>query len=196
MQKPRIEAIDNFFPEDISDWVSEYVHNAHYTYGETDDSSLDPRPPTGVVHDIFNVENEGEDKFTHKNEDAKLMWECFHKGISVKYPKLFDDYMCYRLYINCFAPRELANFHQDCCENSDQITFLFYPKHMLREYDIAQGGWTEFYVDRKTIGVPPYFNSLVKFDANLLHRATPFKSYHRFTVAFKVVSKKEYEADD
>ena len=200
MKKPSIEQIDNFFPRDIAEFVAQYAGDAAYTYGERDNSPedvLDVRDPTGLVHELYNLEHP--DLFNRdigkkgSPEDAKLVYECFIKGIGNKYPGFLDEYKVYRLYVNCFAPRELANFHQDCYEDADQYTFLYYPLHPLFEYDIVEGGCTEFYVDRKVIGTPPFPNSIVRFKSQLLHRATPFRSHHRFAYAIKFACNAEVD---
>lgn len=189
MTKPTIQAIDNFLPEEAAEYVSKFCESAHYRYGEYDDmNEQDPADPTGLVHDVFTIEKPGFD-----SKDDENLYNLFVEYIEKKYPNYWDTYGIYRMYVNCFAPREYAYFHQDCCEDSDQYTFLYYPRHSMWEYDVAEGGWTEFYMenDKKIIGVPPYFNSMSMFTARLVHRATPFKSHHRFTVAIKTVLKEE-----
>ncbi len=60
-------------------------------------------------------------------------------------------------------------------------------KTWLRKYKTKFSNTTipEFYLDDKIIGLPPVPNTLVKFTSWVLHRATPLKSEHRFTYAFK-----------
>ena len=41
------------------------------------------------------------------------------------------------------------------------------------------------------MGVIPTPNSMSMFTSTLSHRATPFKSHHRFSVAIKTVDKRE-----
>ena len=86
------------------------------------------------------------------------------------------------MYINCFAPREQAYFHTD----SGVWTILYYPIHNF-DCDKNQGGCTELFVDEQFIGIPPYYNSIVRFSAPMEHRATPFKDHHRFTIALKCI---------
>ena len=92
------------------------------------------------------------------------------------------------MYVNIFAPKETAYFHKDSVGDSDQWTFLYYPIHNF-DCDKNQGGCTEFFVDEQIIGIPPYYNSMVRFSAPMEHRATPFKDYHRFTIALKCIEK-------
>ena len=97
------------------------------------------------------------------------------------------DCNIYRAYINCFAPREIANFHQDCADGYDAVTFIFYGNELYT--GLNEGGATEFYLDDKIIAIPPVPNTILKFTAWVWHRATPLKSDHRFTYAFKYCRK-------
>ena len=36
--KPSIQQADNFFPDNIAIEIAEFVHNAQYRYGETDNT--------------------------------------------------------------------------------------------------------------------------------------------------------------
>ena len=83
------------------------------------------------------------------------------------------------MYINCFAPSERPYFHTD---GSDGITMLYYPQE---KWEPDDGGETQFYVDGEIRGIVPQPNRLVYFDASILHRATSFRSVHRFTIAIK-----------
>ena len=89
-------------------------------------------------------------------------------------------YNLYRMYINCFAPREIAYFHTDGDEGD--LTFLYYPN---MEWKLDDGGETQIYETDMFTGVPPIPNRIVMFDASLLHRATSFRDRHRFTIAIK-----------
>lgn len=189
MSKPTIQAIDNFFPEEISRWVTWFCEEySRYRYGEYDDRDGDPADPTGLVHDVFNIE-----KPEFASDKDEQLYSTFKTYIEKHYPGFFNKYIIYRVYVNCFAPRENAYFHNDCCEESDQMTFIYYPKSSLWEYAIAEGGWTEFFFEdeKKIMGVVPYPNSISMFTSRLLHRATPFKSHHRFSIAVKTINKDE-----
>lgn len=193
MTKPTIQQIDNFFDKDDEEFVTWYCEeHARYRYGEFDDQrDDDPADPTGVVHDVFSIEEDDEDDDLCPNDTR--MVEIFTRKIEEHYPGFFDKYVIYRMYINCFAPREYAYFHTDCSETSDQITYIYYPNPSLWEYDITEGGWTEFHFEeeQKIMGVIPTPNSMSMFTSTLSHRATPFKSHHRFSVAIKTVDKRE-----
>ena len=82
------------------------------------------------------------------------------------------------MYVNCFAPSETPYFHTD----GKGITFLYYPN---LEWNLQDGGETQFYVDGNILGVPPLPNRLVMFDGEIVHRATSFRDRYRFTVAIK-----------
>ena len=62
------------------------------------------------------------------------------------------------------------------------ITFLYYPNW---EWELQEGGETQFYIDGNILGVPPVPNRLVVFDGMIQHRATSFRNKHRFTIAIK-----------
>ena len=166
--KPSIFSIDKALsPEDFRE-VSEYAYDAEYCYGEQDDAS---HKPTGLICEL-DPENESDDAIVG----------IFEGLIYGKYPEI-EEYKLYRAYINCFAPREIANFHKDCGDGDDQITFIFYANKNYA--GLNEGGCTEFSLDDKIIGVPPVPNTLLKFTSWILHRATPLNSDHRFTYALK-----------
>ena len=172
----RIEQIDDFFPDDIANLVAEYIfYRAKYRYGEADSPGT---PPVGLVADLFHMDKGA------VGENEKIIYNHFIKYINEKYPGFWDTYTLCSLYINCFAPREQAYFHTD----SGVWTILYYPIHNF-DCDKNQGGCTELFVDEQIIGIPPYYNSMVRFSAPMEHRATPFKDYHRFTIALKCIEK-------
>ena len=186
MDKPSIQQIENFFPDDVASKVAEFATDyASYRYGETDDGET---PPTGLVCDLFHWDRK--DEMTSAPNHVKLIYNYFIKYIHENYVGFWNDYQIYRLYINVFAPTEMPYFHTDSEGESDQWTFLYYPKHDF-EYDMNQGGCTEFALDHKIIGVPPVENSLCRFNSYVKHRATPFRDHHRFTYAVKCVNKNE-----
>lgn len=188
MDKPSIEHIENFFPDDIASKVAEFAkYGAYYYYGETDNTEA---PPAGMVSTLFDLKNK--DLFTCAPNPVKLIYKFFIKHIHEKYTGFWNDYQIYRLYINVFSPREFSYFHTDSGNDSDQWTFIYYPT-LDFDYDINQGGCTEFYLDNKIIGVPPIPNSICRFSSYVKHRATSFKDYHRFSFAIKCVNKSELE---
>ncbi len=49
------------------------------------------------------------------------------------------------------------------------------------------GGETQFLIDDEIRGILPFPNRLVYFDANILHKATSYRTGHRFTLALKYI---------
>ena len=85
----------------------------------------------------------------------------------------------YRMYINHFAPSEGADFHND----GEGYTFLYYPH--TEEYELDEGGETQFLLDGNIFGIRAVPNRMAVFDGQIPHRATPFRTQHRFTIAIK-----------
>ena len=100
------------------------------------------------------------------------------------------------MHVNLFVPKEVPYFHTDSEEEGD-LTFLYYPNDNWHFNDL---GSTEFFVNDQVIGVPPIPNRLIYFDSQLKHRATTFRSDHRFNVIIKYKSienlEKLYETGD
>jgi Rps23 Pro-64 3,4-dihydroxylase Tpa1-like proline 4-hydroxylase len=153
-----IEIVDRFLSREEFDYVLDYCESAAYTYGEVDSYGL---PPTGMVHQISEVED-------------------IYKLFQSKTQKLVSDIQLYRMYINCFAPSENPYFHTD--GDPGDVTFLYYP---MRQWELNDGGETQFLMNNEIYGVTPVPNRMVYFDASILHRATAFRNKHRFTVAIK-----------
>ena len=155
-----MEVINNFLDIDDAKSVFKYCFTTSYTYGETDDGTT---PPTGMIHNI------NSDESIYNLLESKIRDVCdLVKGMDL-----------YRMYINCFAPSENPYFHVD----GDGLTFLYYiTNHVWGPND---GGETQFLIDNEIKGVLPISNRLVGFDGNILHRATPFRDKHRFTLAAK-----------
>lgn len=86
-----------------------------------------------------------------------------------------------KVTINCFAPSENPYFHIDADEGN---TAIYYPHDF---YDENEGGETQLVGtnDDFIYGIKPRPNRLVIFDSNIRHRATPFRTKHRFTIAIK-----------
>jgi Rps23 Pro-64 3,4-dihydroxylase Tpa1-like proline 4-hydroxylase len=106
-----------------------------------------------------------------------------YKIFSDKIDRTFQEVQgmsIFRMYVNCFAPSEWSFYHTDTDDYS--ITFLYY---LNNSWDINEGGETHFYINDKITAIPPVPNRLVYFDGRLLHKATPFRTRHRFSVAVK-----------
>ena len=96
------------------------------------------------------------------------------------FPNKMNDLPLYRAYINHFNPGEKPNFHVD----GNGYTSLFYINQ--ETYNLDEGGCTEILThDDYLISVLPIQNTLVTFEAQLMHRATSFKNFPRFTLALK-----------
>lgn len=161
--------IKDFFDEHSCEYVKNYCIKAPYFYGEKDSSK---GLPTGMTHDI------------RPSEISRVVIS----GLNRHFPDLMSKYTVHRMYINCFAPRELANFHTDCKDYENDITLIYYPNFT---YDVNEGGFTEIISEDKVVGIIPYPNSMLKFNGKMLHRASPFKNYHRFTLVTKLIKNEE-----
>lgn len=150
---------DNFLAQNEYESVLDYCVNTEYSFGESDDKNL---PPTGMVRNIEKVE---------------MIYDLFSQRLEEKCSFL-KKMKLYRMYVNCFAPGENPYFHID----GEGLTFLYY---VNSDWNVQEGGETQFYVDDNVYGVSPIPNRLVMFNGMILHRATSFRSQHRFTVAIK-----------
>jgi|TARA_B100000035_G_scaffold315241_1_gene334654 hypothetical protein len=162
MTNELVRVSDNYFTNRQHRFILDYCENCSYTYGEVDNSDT---PPTGLIHNIPETEE---------------IYPMIEKRISESMGVDVKKYNLYRMYINCFAPREIAYFHTDGDEGD--LTFLYYPN---MEWKLDDGGETQIYETDMFTGVPPIPNRMVMFDASLLHRATSFRDRHRFTIAIK-----------
>ena len=162
MTNELVRVSDNYFTNRQHRFILTYCENCSYTYGEVDNSDT---PPTGLIHNIPETEE---------------IYPMIEKRISESMGVDAKKYNLYRMYINCFAPREIAYFHTDGDEGD--LTFLYYPN---MEWKLDDGGETQIYETDMFTGVPPIPNRMVMFDASLLHRATSFRDRHRFTIAIK-----------
>ena len=113
--------------------------------------------PTGVVH-ILELDSEIVSYFPSKIENLSL----------------------HRAYINLFNAGETPNFHVD----GKGLTSLFYVN--AEKYNLDEGGCTEIVTSNQALtSILPIQNTLVTFDAQLVHRATSFRTLPRFTIALK-----------
>jgi hypothetical protein len=150
---------DSFLEDREFKIVHDYCLNASYRYGESDNGD---GIVTGMVHEIPETE------FVYKLFRKKLMDKC----------PFLSKMKLYRTYVNCFSPNENPYFHTD----GEGITFLYYVND---QWDIQDGGETQFYVDGNIYGITPVPNRLVMFHGMIPHRATSFRYGHRFTIAIK-----------
>jgi hypothetical protein len=155
-----IKLIDNFFEEKIHYDIWDYCNSVSYRLGEKD---RDNTSPIGGVFEIRKDNN---------------LFSFLDKSLKYRFNEL-RDLDCYRSYINFFSPNENPYFHYD---NDKGYTCLFYPN---LNYELDEGGETQFLVDSKIEGILPIPNRMVLFDANLHHKATSYRTKHRFTIAIK-----------
>lgn len=183
-----IDIIDNFLSDEEFNFVINYCLDAPYFYGEADNQDT---PVTGMVHNVW---YDGMDEELHLPEEiipigamgtdaiyTKRFYDIFTSKINEKYAECDKKYIT-RLYVNCFSPNDNPYFHTDDAEGVNSKTFLFYP---TPGYNINDGGETQFEIDGALYGVSAIPNRLVSFPAQVLHRATSFRSRYRFTVAIK-----------
>jgi len=184
MHKPKItEYLDGdikiydevFGPPELNELVTE-VASWNYFYGEVDDVDL---PPTGMSTGDYLGTKTFNSLWTFLEEHVPHV----HKAVLK------------RSHANIFAPREFANYHIDD-EGDDAWTFMFYANN---SWDINQGGETKFITNLKhegttdgreypeIIAIPPIPGRMIIFKSNILHTATPFKDFHRFTPTIKFV---------
>ena len=152
---------DNFLEKKEHKIIEEYCLTASYTYGEVD---MTDSVPTGMIHEI------PESEFVYKLLRKKILEKCEFVG----------SMNLYRMYINCFSPSENPYYHTDGEE--DHLTFLYYPNN---EWQLNDGGETQFFIDGDIYGVAPIPNRIVMFNGSLMHRATSFRDRYRFTIAIK-----------
>ena len=155
-----IELIEKYLPQHSHNEVWNYCLNARYKVGERDNQNT---PSTGIVHEI--------------SLDSYI---CNILNSSLKKNSLLESKSIYRCYINCFSPNEDPYWHID----GEGITCLYYPN--LEYSNLNEGGETQFLLKNNDIrGVLPRPNRMVLFDGMIQHRATSFRTQHRYTIALK-----------
>ena len=152
-----IEVFDNFLSENDHKDVVRYCQTAPYSYGEVDNPG---GKPTGMIHSV---------------EEDCWIYELFRS----KTDKIVTDHPFDRIYVNCFAPGEVPQFHTDGARG---YTFLYYAN---KKWNMKMHGETQLLIDKEIRGILPYPNRMIQFDASITHRATSFTNMHRFTLAVK-----------
>jgi Rps23 Pro-64 3,4-dihydroxylase Tpa1-like proline 4-hydroxylase len=180
-----IRAIDNFFSDDVFNYISDYCRKATYLYGEVDDNDESVGRYTdeyviGMIHQIFPIHFHEENN-PNVNLRKKIL-DLIHRECLSQF-RILNQFKLERMYINCFTPGENPYFHVDRPEEVSQAyTCLYYAN---QKWDLNEGGETQFYADNTIYGVPPVPNRMIIFDGDIQHRATSFRNYHRFTIALK-----------
>jgi hypothetical protein len=170
MQKPKItEYLDGdikvydevFTPPELNELVTE-VASWSYLYGEVDDVDL---PPTGMSTGDYTG-----------TKTFNSLWQFLEEYVPVVH-------------------KSVLNYHVDD-ESDNAWTFMFYANN---SWDINQGGETKFITNLRheynttgteypeIIAIPPIPGRMIIFKSNILHTATPFKDFHRFTPTIKFV---------
>ena len=153
-----LEIYDNIMSlADNDKLYHEILYNRNFKYGEMDKLT---DPPRGLVMGL----------------EGPLL-DIFHSFV-VAQNNSFNFRKIQRAYVNLFLPNENPFFHED----GDVFTNLFY---LNPQYDIDEGGETQFFIDDKIIGIQSKPSRLVVFDGRILHRATSFRTKPRITVALK-----------
>jgi len=155
-----VQTCDNFFSKQDHQTILDYCLDCDYSYGETDNNT---HRPTGMVHNIA---------------EQSEIYQLIQTKIEQSIPAI-SQMKLYRMYVNCFAPSENPYFHTD---GETGITLLYYPQ---TDWNLDDGGETQFYIENNIYGITPVCNRMVMFDAAVKHRATTFRDRHRFTVAIK-----------
>lgn len=86
-----------------------------------------------------------------------------------------------RSYINLFEPNENPYYHSD---GKGVTTFLYYAVD-FNEYNFDFGGETLFINNPLIQGIVPKKHRLVIFTNEVIHKATPFRNFNRYTIVFK-----------
>jgi len=166
-----VDYIDNFFTQVEYYNIVQYCLNANYIFGISDNPNT---PPTGMVSDV---------------DSDQQIYELFSKSIDTKIEEV-QSLNLHSLRINYFVPLENPYFHTDY---ESGITCIYYigpikaigQKWKDTQYEVNDGGETQFIVKNKSFNILPIANRMCFFDSNILHRATSFRDKYRFTVAIK-----------
>ncbi len=152
--------------EDIQIYRDILLYRCPFFYGESDKAG---KPPSGLVCDFEKIKLDKRFKTLLIDFINKI----YEKDEKIKNMKLF------RVYLNYFSPNDNPLFHID---GQHLVTCLYY---LNPEYDLDEGGETQFILDDEIKGIRSKPGRLVIFDGSLKHRATSFKSHPRLTLAIK-----------
>ena len=97
------------------------------------------------------------------------------------FPSVLGEQPLVTAHINYYIPNEHSSFHKDS-GRSEALTLIYFP---CPTYDINEGGATELLINDEIVGVRSKANRALIFKSELWHRATPFHTKQRFTVALK-----------
>ena len=168
---------DNFLSKEDQDFVIEYCLQSPYFSGITDNPDT---PATGMYSPIY--ENGAVVNLLKVTDvlNPPRVFDLFHSRFQKEFSSLTVNMKLAEMYVNSFAPTELPYFHIDIDDNNEGRTFLYYAN---QDWNVNDGGETQFLIDDEIYGVLPIPNRMVTFDAKILHRATSFRNRFRFTLA-------------
>ena len=136
-----------------------------YNFGETD--NVDSKP-TGLTTEL---------------SETTLTYKSIHA--IVKENETLKDKIIHRSFVNLFIPGEYANYHTD--GSSKEYTLLYYAN---LNFDLDEDGETKFLSENNTLSsILPIPGRIIVFPADYKHTASPYRTQHRFTVAFKFKEK-------
>ena len=156
---------DNVFTPKEHKFISKYCRESHYEWGERD---MPDSPPCGMIHSILGSER------IHSLVRNKIEKELYPDA---------TQFTLYRMYINLFSPNDQPCFHMDGPKGQAGLSFLYYANN--EEWNINDGGETQFYIDGTLTAVPPVPNRMVVFNPEQWHCAMSFRKRYRFTLAVK-----------
>lgn len=88
----------------------------------------------------------------------------------------------FRVYVNLFLPNENPFYHIDN-ENPKSKTLIYYVNN--ENLTINDCGETYFFYNNKITGILPVPGRIIKFNGNILHKASSFRYIDRYTIAIK-----------
>ena len=165
----KISIHDNLFSnEQVNKFRNLMLYTCPFKYGEVDNPY---NKPTGVVCDFGEI-------YDSLNPEIGNVLNTLISQIYEK-RKYLENFKINRIYLNLFLPQENPNFHTD---GEHIVTCLYY---LNPEYDLDEGGETQFILNDEIKGIRSKPGRLVIFDGSLKHRATSFRSHPRLTLAIK-----------
>lgn len=163
--------------EDNIEFYQSFI-GGRFEYGEYD---MPQHPPTGLIssidqrsHIFVQLLRLFNSKSLQLDTNTKLLSVVQKSANKI----LEGETKLIRPYVNLFLPNERPFFHND----GKCITCLFY---FTPQYDIDEGGETQFLVNDNIQGILPKPSRLVIFDGTVTHRATSFRSKPRITAVIK-----------
>jgi hypothetical protein len=168
---------DNFLSKEDQDFAIEYCLQSPYFPGITD--SYDT-PATGMCSPIYENNSLVRPSEIRDVLNPTKIFNLFQSKITEQFSSSIINMRLTEMYVNSFSPTEIPYFHIDIDEHEEGRTFLYYAN---QEWNMNDGGETQFFINNELYGVLPIPNRMVTFDAKIPHRATSFRNRFRFTLA-------------